>query len=124
MIKGIFFGCSFAASKLLTCVDLRWYMLRVVVTFLFLAWATAATCADETVSVSGITEPIEDVTLSLTVGGTISVISFREGAPVKKGQRILSRASGSSTQRAASHSAFNPRRILRSSSSCNFPLLS
>ena len=40
-------------------------------------------------SVPGITEPIKDVTLSLTVGGTISKISFREGVHVKKGRTLI-----------------------------------
>lgn len=43
----------------------------------------------ESLSVPGITEPIKDVTLSLTVGGTISKISHREGAYVKKARTII-----------------------------------
>jgi RND family efflux transporter MFP subunit len=43
----------------------------------------------ETLSVSGITESIEDVTLSLSVAGTVSRVFFDEGDPVKRGQCIL-----------------------------------
>jgi RND family efflux transporter MFP subunit len=51
----------------------------------------AGTCgwAQETTVVNGITEPHEDVTLSLTVTGTIVETRFKEGDAVKKGQVIL-----------------------------------
>jgi len=43
----------------------------------------------DTVSISGITESISDVTLSLSVPGTVSVIHVKEGSQVSKGQVIL-----------------------------------
>jgi membrane fusion protein, multidrug efflux system len=43
----------------------------------------------EPLSISGITEPIGDVTLSATIIGTISTIFIKEGMPVKKGEVIL-----------------------------------
>lgn len=45
--------------------------------------------AGEPVSISGITEPMEDVTLSLDASGMISAIHYKEGALVKKGKVIL-----------------------------------
>jgi RND family efflux transporter MFP subunit len=44
---------------------------------------------EESIMVSGITESVKDVTLSLDVPGTIAKIYFEEGAPVTKDQRIL-----------------------------------
>jgi RND family efflux transporter MFP subunit len=40
-------------------------------------------------SIAGITEPIEDITLNAIVEGTIAKLHFKEGATVKKGQTIL-----------------------------------
>lgn len=40
-------------------------------------------------SIAGITEPIEDITLNAIVEGTIAKLHFKEGAAVKKGQTIL-----------------------------------
>jgi RND family efflux transporter MFP subunit len=52
---------------------------------------TAGPCgwAQDTAVISGITEPYEDVTLSLTVSGTIVETRFKQGDAVKKGQVIL-----------------------------------
>jgi len=50
---------------------------------------TVAVHAGETLSVSGITEPINDVTLSATTGGTIATIFIKEGVTVPKGAVIL-----------------------------------
>ncbi len=44
---------------------------------------------EEVRTLSGITEPLSDVTLSLSVQGRISVIYFKEGKRVRKGQPIL-----------------------------------
>jgi RND family efflux transporter MFP subunit len=41
------------------------------------------------ISVSGISMPIQDITLSATVDGTIGKIYFKEGARVRKGQTLL-----------------------------------
>lgn len=51
--------------------------------------ASAAETPDEKLSISGITEALWDVTLSLSVSGTVVDIFFREGAYVEKGQVIL-----------------------------------
>jgi multidrug efflux pump subunit AcrA (membrane-fusion protein) len=40
----------------------------------------------EKVSISGVTEAIKDVTLSLSVAGTVSAIFVKEGSTVKRGQ--------------------------------------
>lgn len=45
--------------------------------------------AREPIGISGITEPISDVTLSLSVPGIVSTISVKEGDRLRKGQRIL-----------------------------------
>ena len=46
-------------------------------------------CSGKELSISGITEPIGDVTLSTTVRGTIATIFIKEGMPVKKDEVIL-----------------------------------
>lgn len=48
-----------------------------------------AAAGGQQLSVTGITEPIEDITLSAIVEGTIAKIHIKEGATVKKGQTIL-----------------------------------
>ena len=67
----------------------RWIgcTLAIAVLICLPAWGTAG--AQERISISGITEPISDVTLSLSVPGILSNIVLREGARVKKGQMIL-----------------------------------
>jgi RND family efflux transporter MFP subunit len=45
--------------------------------------------AQERLSFSGITEPIEDVKLSMSVEGRIAAIFFKEGDHIKKGQSII-----------------------------------
>jgi membrane fusion protein, multidrug efflux system len=55
----------------------------------FLLWGAAPCCAKEPLSVSGVTEPIRDVTLSATVVGTISAIFVKEGMTVQAGAAIL-----------------------------------
>ncbi len=59
-----------------------------------LACSIAISCggeciAREPIGISGITEPISDVTLSLSVPGIVSTISVKEGDRLRKGQRIL-----------------------------------
>jgi RND family efflux transporter MFP subunit len=49
----------------------------------------ASSFGNEPLSISGITEPIGDVTLSATAVGTISTIFVKEGTFVKKGAVIL-----------------------------------
>jgi len=56
--------------------------------FFSLLGAVAARAA-ETLSLSGITEPIKDVTLSATTSGTISAIFVKEGERVSMGAVIL-----------------------------------
>lgn len=65
-------------------------MLPAVLVCMFLfAWNPLPSCAKETISISGITEPFKDVTLSANVVGTISAIFLKEGMPVNKGEIIL-----------------------------------
>ncbi len=45
--------------------------------------------AEETIRVSGLTEPVKDVTLSLEVGGEIAKIFFEEGEYIQQGAGIL-----------------------------------
>jgi RND family efflux transporter MFP subunit len=54
-----------------------------------LAGGSSASFGQEPLSVSGITEPIKDVTLSTSVAGIISAVFFKEGAHIRKGQSIL-----------------------------------
>jgi RND family efflux transporter MFP subunit len=44
---------------------------------------------EQQLSISGITEPIQDITLNAIVAGTIAKLHFKEGATVKRGQTIL-----------------------------------
>ena len=52
-------------------------------------WNVFVAFAQQQISISGITEPIKDKTLSATVADTISTIFFKEGADVEQGQTIL-----------------------------------
>ena len=52
-------------------------------------WGASSSFGQERLSLSGITEPIKDVTLSATVVGTISAIFLKEGMSVKKGEALL-----------------------------------
>jgi len=67
----------------------RGVLLALIASVSILAWGESASCGQEQLSISGITEPIKDVTLSLSVAGTISTIFFKEGARIKEGQTIL-----------------------------------
>ena len=60
--------------------------------FVFIAvfgWNPPFTFGQQQVSISGITEPIKDRTLSANVAETISTIFFEEGAKIEEGQTIL-----------------------------------
>ncbi|NJC87907.1 MAG: efflux RND transporter periplasmic adaptor subunit [Desulfuromonas sp.] len=61
----------------------------IVVTLIAAGWLAPAMAQERVVSISGLTEPINDVMLSLPTTGTVSKIFFNEGAYVKKGQAIL-----------------------------------
>lgn len=50
---------------------------------------SSSSWAERLVTVSGLTEPIGDVTLSFDVDGSIAVIHFKEGDTVKKGDRLI-----------------------------------
>ncbi|MEA3416873.1 MAG: efflux RND transporter periplasmic adaptor subunit [Thermodesulfobacteriota bacterium] len=65
------------------------FLQSVIVLVFLLSCGVYPLFAGETISVSGITEPINDVTLSLDVSGAIRSIFFKEGALLKKGQAIL-----------------------------------
>jgi len=70
-------------------VPKRGFLMALFLSLSCLAWDPPPSRGQELLSLSGITEPIMDVTLSLTVEGTVSEIFFKEGAQVKKGQVIL-----------------------------------
>ncbi len=55
----------------------------------FLGWDAPLIMGQEKISISGVTEAIKDVTLSLSVAGTVSSIFVKEGSTVKRGQIIL-----------------------------------
>lgn len=67
----------------------RGVLLALIASVSILAWGESASYGQERLSISGITEPIKDVTLSLSVAGTISTIFFKEGARIEEGQTIL-----------------------------------
>lgn len=52
-------------------------------------WNPLTSHAKEPIPISGITEPVKDVTLSANVVGTIAAIFLKEGMSVKKGEIIL-----------------------------------
>jgi RND family efflux transporter MFP subunit len=54
-----------------------------------LGWNVPPIMGQEKISISGVTEAIKDVTLSLSVAGTVSSIFVKEGSYVKRGQIIL-----------------------------------
>ena len=64
-------------------------LLAILSVFLFSPWGASPSYGKEPLSVSGITEPIKDVTLSATVVGTVLTIFVREGMAVEKGAAIL-----------------------------------
>jgi multidrug efflux pump subunit AcrA (membrane-fusion protein) len=65
------------------------FLLTVLLSLSFLVGGPSFSYGKEPLSISGITEPIGDVTLSSTVVGTISTIFVKEGMPVKRGEVIL-----------------------------------
>ncbi len=82
-------------SYLISCIKpiisiaKRGILLALMASVSILAWGAFPSYGQERLSVSGITEPIKDVTLSVSVAGTISTIFFKEGAHIEKGQSIL-----------------------------------
>jgi membrane fusion protein, multidrug efflux system len=52
-------------------------------------WNPLPSHAKDHISISGITEPVKDVTLGANVVGTISTIFLKEGMSVNKGETIL-----------------------------------
>ena len=75
---------------MIPCInDHRSFLLYVIVLVSLLSCGLCPLYAGETTSFSGITEPINDVTLSLDVTGAIRSVFFKEGAPLKKGQAII-----------------------------------
>jgi len=64
----------------------------ILVLFVFVSvsgWNLSVAFGQQQISISGITEPIKERTLSATVADTISTIFFKEGADVEQGQVIL-----------------------------------
>ncbi len=68
---------------------LRWIMHGFAMAALSVLFVSAPANRVYAAEVPGITEPISDVTLSATIGGTISKIFLKEGATVQKGAVIL-----------------------------------
>jgi len=60
-----------------------------IIGFCLFTWLQAPVFGQERIAVSGITEPIHDVTISASVAGTVSTVNFNEGAAVKKGDIII-----------------------------------
>ena len=61
----------------------------IFVALLFLTFDATLHIGQEKVYLYGVTEAIKDVTLSLSVAGTVSSIFVKEGSTVKRGQIIL-----------------------------------
>ena len=70
-------------------IDRRAVILALFVLVSVFGWNLSIAFGQQQLSISGITEPIEDRTLSATVADTISTIFFREGADIEHGQVIL-----------------------------------
>jgi len=66
-----------------------WILLGLMGTAIFLALSPSVSFSQEMLRVSGITESIKDVTLSLSVAGTIETIYIKEGDYIAKGRTIL-----------------------------------
>lgn len=77
------------AKKTVSLIAKVFFLFNIVCVLFFSPLAAAVVQAAETLSLSGITEPIMDVTLSATTGGTIAAIFVKEGAVVSKGAVIL-----------------------------------
>lgn len=65
------------------------FLLILIAVISLIAWDVSLTFGQDKISISGITEAVRDVALSLSVAGTISTIFLKEGSYVKKGQCIL-----------------------------------
>lgn len=76
-------------NKVRVMVVMRGIVPCFVAVISILVWGAALSYGQEVLSISGITEPVKEVTLSMPVPGIISTIFFKEGAKVKKGQCIL-----------------------------------
>ncbi|MBW2622613.1 MAG: efflux RND transporter periplasmic adaptor subunit [Deltaproteobacteria bacterium] len=64
-------------------------LLGLILIVFTLALGSTVCFGQEKIQVSGITESIKDVTLSLAVSGTVKTVFFKEGDYVRKGQTIL-----------------------------------
>lgn len=82
------FGSGIPPQKGKWGVQERW-LLSLATCFAVLVWIVFPAQGQDRISVSGVTESINDVTLSAWVDGTISTIFIKEGVEVKKGQTIL-----------------------------------
>jgi RND family efflux transporter MFP subunit len=63
--------------------------LFLVIGVIIFSWDVLPSRAEDKLSFSGITEPIKDVKLSMSIEGRISTIFFKQGDPIEKGQSIL-----------------------------------
>ena len=59
------------------------------VAFCLFIWGETSVAAQEGITVSGITEPIHEVTLSSTVSGRVAKIFYQEGEKIDKGATLL-----------------------------------
>ena len=76
-------------KQLSILMDIRAVILALFVLVSIFGWNLPVAFGLQQVSISGITEPIKDRTLSATVADTITTIFFKEGANVEQGQVIL-----------------------------------
>lgn len=77
-------------GKAQSSTRMAFFLRSVILTSLFAGFCLSPAMAGEVIGISGITEPIHDVHLSLTTMGTVSKVFYHEGDYVKKGTVILS----------------------------------
>jgi len=78
-----------SCQKPIISIAKRGILLALMASVSILACGASPSYGQERLSASGITEPIKDVTLSVSMAGTIATIFFKEGAHIEKGQSIL-----------------------------------
>lgn len=90
------FNLFFPLLKRDRCVSFKFlniclcsFMLTGLISIIVFTFNPASVFAEEVASVSGVTEPVYDVTLSMELAGRISKIFYKEGSFVKKGKKIL-----------------------------------
>ena len=71
------------------CFFVKWLVTAILSVCLVVVFGLQFSVAQELVGIPGITEPVQDVILSLPTTGTVARIFFKEGDYVKKGEIIL-----------------------------------